>query len=120
LDLLTPDFSGCFSGSKFRMNECVSVTPPVILLRGWGPLFNSVCLRDSASDHAGGSTLLIDSVCPCDSASDPARGLDAAPPTRRVSATLPVTLLGGWAPLIHSACLRDSASGPAEGLDAAN
>src|SRR6185437_11621795 len=58
--------------------------------------------------------------------------------TRRVSATLLATLLGGWAPLplgmspglcqrpcsgagrrYHSACLRDSASDPAQGLGAA-
>ena len=87
-------------------------------------------LRDSAGDPARG---LGAANCPAslrDSASDPTRGLGAAT-TRRVSATPPATLLGGWAPQLlgvspqlherpwsgagrrnYSACLRDSASGP--------
>jgi hypothetical protein len=36
--------------------------------------------------------------------------------TRRVSVTLPETLLGGWPPLIDSVCLCDSATDPARGL----
>src|SRR6185503_11308372 len=114
----------------------VSVTPPATLLWGWAPLLLGVSprLRQRPCSGAGRR---YHSACLLESASDPARGLGAAT-TRRVSATPPATLLGGWAPLplgvsarprqrpcsgagrrYHSACLRDSASDPARGLGAA-
>jgi hypothetical protein len=59
------------------------MTPPLILLGGWTPLFDSACLRDCA---------LIDSSSLLDSISDPARGWV---PLIDLAWTPPVTLLEG-------------------------
>ena len=72
----------------------VSATPPATLLGGWAPQLPDVSSRLHQRPCSGAGHRYR-SACLRDSASDPARGLGAAT-TRRVSATPPATLLGGW------------------------